>query len=226
MDAIISKILFGQGKRYAGLAPGEIGYTSALKLYPYDSKKARELLRQAGYPNGVDVACYNLTTPREPNIKEVGEAMFAYLSQVGIRCRVTELEYGAWINEGRRTPTGPQMNGAISWMWGHGIPGDPGTPWAGHLHSYIPNTGWGSYSFTNDPEMDKMVEQQRRILDPEKRAALLTKIAEIKQEKVLGGLPTYLPMVTFAWRTGKVNWTPWPTPGFWRNSQQIGVTTS
>ncbi len=226
MDAIISKVLFGQGQRYAELAPGETGYNPAVKPYPYDPKKARELLRAAGHPNGLDVPCYNLTTPREPNIKEVGEAMFAYLSQAGIRCRVQELEYGAWINEGRRTPTGPQMDGAISWMWGQGIPGDPGMAWGGHLHSYVPGTGWGSYSFTNDPEADKLVEQQRRILDPDKRAALLQQIAALKHDKVLGGITTYRPLVTFAWRTNKMSWTPWPTPGFWRNFQEIGLKTA
>jgi len=40
---------------------------------------------------------------------------------------------------------------------------------------------------------------------------------------VLGGLTTYRPLVTLAWRTGKVNFVPWPSPGFWRNFQEIGL---
>ena len=64
-------------------------------------RKAKQLLAEAGYPNGFETPCYNLITPREPNVKEMGEAVFAYLGTVGIRCKVQGLEYSAWINLGR-----------------------------------------------------------------------------------------------------------------------------
>jgi peptide/nickel transport system substrate-binding protein len=224
VDAIIKRVLFGQGERYTQVGKGSIGYDPELKPYPYDPRRARALLAEAGFPRGFDTPCYNLTTPREPNVKEMGEAMFAYLSSVGIRCQVRQLEYGAWINLGRRGRNGPpEMDGVISWMWSHGLPGDPGTPWAGHLHSFQAGKGWGSYSYTEDAEMDALVEQQRQMMDPVKREALLKEIARKKHEKVLGGLPTYRPMVTIAWRTDKVEYRPWPSPGFWRNFQQVGL---
>ena len=68
-----------------------------------------------------------------------------------------------------------------------------------------------------------MVEQQNEILDPVAREALLKKIAREKQETVAGGIATYRPKITFAWRTDKVSYTPWPWPGFWHELQQIGV---
>jgi len=71
--------------------------------------------------------------------------------------------------------------------------------------------------------MDRLVEEQRRIMDPEERAALLRKIARIKRDRVLGGFTTYRPLVTLAWRTDKVSFTPWPWPGYYRNFQEIGV---
>jgi peptide/nickel transport system substrate-binding protein len=223
MDAIISKVLFGQGVRYAEIGKGSAGYNPALKPYPYDPKKARELLRAAGYANGFDTPCYNLITPREPNVKEMGEAAFAYLTAAGIRCQNRELEYGAWINLGRRGRNGPPvMDGVISWMWGQGVPGDPGTPWAGHLHSFEAGKGWGSYSHVEDAAIDALVEQQKRTMDPTARAAVLRDIAQKKHDAVLGGLTTYQPLVTFAWRTDKVAFTPWPM-GFWRNFQQIDL---
>ncbi len=221
MDAVIKGVLFGLGERYAEVGKGENGFDPSLQPYPYDPKKASELLKAAGFPNGFDTPCYNLTTPREPNIKEVGEAMFAYLSAAGIRCHVVEMEYGAWINLGRRErPQRPVMDGVLSWMWAHGIPGDPATPWTGHLHSFEPGKGWGSYSYTSDPEVDALVEQMKATMDTQKRDELIAKIARIKHDKVLGGLTTYRPLVALAWRSSKVDFTPWPGG---RQFQEIGL---
>ena len=220
VEAIIKGVLFGPGQRYVEVGIGELGYDPDLKPYPYDPKKARELLKAAGFPNGFDTPCYNLTTPREPYQKEVGEAYFAYASAVGIRCKVVGMEYGTWISFGRRERQG-YVDGLYSNMWGHGLPGDPGTPWAGHLHSYVPGKGWGATSTYSDPEMDALVEDLKREMDIPRRAALIKKIARIKHEKVAGGLTTYRPLVTFAWRD-KVTFKPWPM-AFWRSMQEIGL---
>jgi peptide/nickel transport system substrate-binding protein len=59
-------------------------------------------------------------------------------------------------------------------------------------------------------------------MDPEKREELIRKIAKYKHDNVLGGVPTYRPVVTFAWRD-KVEFKPWPYPGAWRGFQEIGV---
>ncbi len=220
-DAIIKSVLFGQGQRYVEVGEGTTGYDPNLKPYSYDPKLARQLLAEAGYPKGFEVPCYGLNTPREPNIKEMGEATFAYLSQVGIRCQVRGLEYGAWVEMRRRPPTGPSpMQGIIVALWSHNIPGDPTTPWAGHLHSFKEKTGWGTYSYTADAKADAMVEELKNTMDPEKRDALAREIAKYKRDNVLGGLSTYRPIITFAWKDN-VNFTPWPAPGNWRAFQQV-----
>ena len=223
IDAIIKTVLFGQGERYAEVGKGSTGYDPELKPYPFDPRKARDLLREAGYPSGFETPCYNLTTPREPNVKEMGEAVFAYLSAVGIRCRVQGLEYGAWINLGRRGRSGPpEMDGVLSWMWSQNIPGDPATPWGGHLHSFVAGKGWGSYSYTADEKADAMVEQLKNTMIPEKRVELIKQIARYKRDNVLGGWTTYRPIITLAWRD-KVEFKPWAYPGYWRGFQEIGL---
>ena len=224
VDAIIKNVLFGQGERYLQVGKGGVGYDPSLKAHAFDPKMARDLLRQAGFPNGFETPCYNLTTPREPNVKEVGEAMFAYLTAVGIRCKVQGMEYGAWINIGRRGRNAPpEMDGVISWMWSQNLPGDPGTPWAGHLHSFVPGGGWGSYSFTEDAQADAMVEELKTTMDPAKREELAKKIGRYKHDNVLGGLTTYRPMITLAWRDAKVDFKPWPYPGYWRGFQEVSL---
>jgi len=223
VDAIVKQVLFGQGERYAQVGKGGAGYDPQLQPWPYDPKRARELLREAGHARGFTTPCYNLITPREPNIKEVGEAMFAYLAAVGIRCQVRNLEYGAWLKLGSRAGT-PEMDGLINWMWSQGLPGDPGTPWLGHMHTYQAagtGSGFGAYSYSSDAEMDALLVQQNEIMDLAQRAELLQKIARLKQERVLGGVPTYRSLVTFAWRD-KLDYTSWPVMAYWRVFQEVG----
>lgn len=122
---------------------------------------------------------------------------------------------------GRRADK-PEMDGIISWMWGHSVTGDPGlAAWPGHLHSYQAGTGWGSYSYFNDPEIDKLLEEQKVTMDPVKREALLKQIARLKHERVAGGLTTYRPMLTFAWRD-HVSFIPWPG-AYFHDMRQIGL---
>ncbi|MDA9504425.1 glutathione ABC transporter substrate-binding protein [Bradyrhizobium sp. CCBAU 11386] len=222
LDAIIQKVLFGQGKRYVQVAEAAAGYEPSLKPYAYDQAKARSLLKEAGFPNGFEIPCYNHATPREPNIKEFGEAVYAYLAIVGIRCRVRSLELGAYlalVKRDRGAPGLPGVDGIINWQWPQGLPGDPAQAWMGHLHSYDPGKGAGGYSYSSDPEVDMLLEKQAEVLDENQRNELLKRIAALKNERMLGGLPTYLPIITFAFRD-TINWTPWPNAQ-WRAMQQI-----
>ena len=218
-DAIVKYILYGQGIRTAQLAPGSLGYDPALKPWPYDPDRSRQLLAEAGFPAGVSVNCYNLTTPREPYIKEMGETVFAYLTEAGIRCRIVQLEYGAWINLGRRFAR-PEMDGVMNTMWGQGLPGDPTDAWSGHVHTA--GDGWGTYSYHSDPELDALVEDLRTTMEPERRVELIRQIARLKHERVAGGLPSYRPMITLAWRD-TLDFKPWPG-AFWRSMRGLGVS--
>ena len=107
-------------------------------------------------------------------------------------------------------------------MFGHGLPGDPSRAWASQLHSYVPDTGWGGASFVSDPEIDGLIEESKRTMDFDKRNEVLQHIARLKHERV-HSITTYLPLATFAWRTDKVSYTPWPTPGYWHQMQQLGL---
>ena len=69
-DAIIKNVLCGIPNRWAYLAPYELGYDPNLKPYPYDPKKAKELLAEAGYPKGFDLTLYWPMTGYFPMARE------------------------------------------------------------------------------------------------------------------------------------------------------------
>ena len=78
---------------------GQYGYDPNLQpKYTYNPEKARELVKQAGYPNGVDV---ELSTPvgRYTLDKQITEAMVPMLNAVGIRTKLAHAGMGDLVGE-------------------------------------------------------------------------------------------------------------------------------
>ncbi len=79
--------------------PGAIGYNPAVKGYPYNPKKAKELLTQAGYPNGFKTKI----TYRTADDEKLFVAMQGYLKAVGIDAAlepITMQNFAQMINVG------------------------------------------------------------------------------------------------------------------------------
>ena len=66
------------------------------------------------------------------------------------------------------------------------------------------------------------MEELKTIMDPAKRDSMARRIARYKNENVLGGMTTYQPMITLAWRADKVDFKAWPG-GAWRVFQDVAV---
>ena len=78
---ILKHIFEGNGYALNGpLSSNMIGYDPAIKRYPFDPKKARELLAKAGYPNGLEVKLY-LAPDRHLKGKEVCQVIARQLSR-------------------------------------------------------------------------------------------------------------------------------------------------
>src|SRR5882672_7499562 len=88
VNAIIKSIYAGQGKPIAGsVADVDFGHNPAIKPYPYDPAKAKQLLAEAGLATGVDVTLY-AGTGTMVNDKALLEVIASMWSKVGIRGRV------------------------------------------------------------------------------------------------------------------------------------------
>ncbi|MFH0768789.1 MAG: ABC transporter substrate-binding protein [Chloroflexota bacterium] len=80
------------------LAPYNLGYDPSLDTQypppPYDPVKAKQLMAEAGYPNGVDV-----NYPCSPENRYFAEAICAYLNDVGIRAKIQMFDAGTLSRE-------------------------------------------------------------------------------------------------------------------------------
>ncbi|QHJ00211.1 glutathione ABC transporter substrate-binding protein GsiB [Xylophilus rhododendri] len=89
----LAKVAFaGYAFPAQGIVPQGVGYAVKMAPIPYDVKKAKELLAEAGYPNGFEStlwSAYNNTTSQK-----VIQFVQQQLAQVGIKLQVQALEVG------------------------------------------------------------------------------------------------------------------------------------
>ncbi|MGI6604780.1 MAG: glutathione ABC transporter substrate-binding protein [Firmicutes bacterium] len=174
-QAIIDNILLGTAEIAIGPEATSIpGASKDLPTYDYDPEKAKQLLAEAGYPNGLEIK-FHAPFGRYNMDKQVAEAIQAQLAQVGIKADLQTLDwsiYSDMLKKGEETQL---------FMVGKGSP-------AGDL-DFTAQICWvtgGSlnYSFMSDPEIDALVAEQRRTVDQEKRLEVLQKMQEKIQEQL------------------------------------------
>jgi peptide/nickel transport system substrate-binding protein len=95
--AIIKGAMSGYGVPIGShMEPGNPYHIDLLSAYPYNPEKARQLLKEAGYPNGFDAV---IKLPdRFAYARRTGEIITDMLAQVGIRLKIEVIEWGQWID--------------------------------------------------------------------------------------------------------------------------------
>jgi peptide/nickel transport system substrate-binding protein len=187
-DAIIKDLLLGIPAHYACLAPWEIGYDPNLKPYTYNPKRARELLTEAGYPNGFEFPFYYLITGTVPMINQTAETIAAYFKAVGIRAEIHGEEAAAFSARRRAAKASEGHNVVYVGLDSRGA-------MAGGVHPlqfldamFGTNRSFSPYS---NPEFDKyMSEARTAINDLKEQNEAIRQGAKILHDDV-AGIPLY-----------------------------------
>tara|TARA_R110002072_G_scaffold534_8_gene4256 strand:- start:8496 stop:10082 length:1587 start_codon:yes stop_codon:yes gene_type:complete len=85
------------------LPPTIWSYNKKIKPYKLNIKKAKSLLKKAGYPNGFETEIWTLpvTRPYNPNGKKMGELMQADLAKVGIKAKLISYDWPTYLKKAR-----------------------------------------------------------------------------------------------------------------------------
>ena len=166
---IIDRILGGNAVAINGiLSPDAFGFKEGLTEYGYDPEKAKALLAEAGYPDGIDV-----TLDVEGAFKDTAEAVGSLLTQAGIRTTV-QVGEGAQVNAKWREQGDNKEGDMFFTSWGNGSldPYDIFVP----THRTMDRGNTAAYA---NPALDSLLDQASVELDAEKRAMLYHQAQDI-----------------------------------------------
>ncbi|MBI2305649.1 MAG: hypothetical protein HYU86_12995 [Chloroflexi bacterium] len=200
--------------------PGCFGYDETIKPYPYDPKRAKELLTQAGYPNGFETKLYK-SYPTYPQDKEYNEAIMGYLRDVGIRLQLVEwtLAQRTFLQEQVAANKGPE---GIFNMYGWcGAAVEVGGVFDSHIVKFDPKAMLGNKGWWFDPEVERLGLEARVTMDAEKRKELYNKmLRRIREEHYW--IPLFTTLYTWGHNKKKIK-AMYPRWGWMHSMWDIDV---
>jgi peptide/nickel transport system substrate-binding protein/oligopeptide transport system substrate-binding protein len=160
---IVQRLISGRGRLAAGVIPPSLGGADTNRApYPYDTSRAKQLLAEAGYPNGIDVEMWVGSNPVYQRMVETAQA---YLAKAHIRVKIVQRESAAAREAARNGQTDMILKD-----WYADYP-DAENFLYPLLHSANKGVG-GNVSFFADTDFDRIVSQARQEPDEAKRNAL------------------------------------------------------
>jgi peptide/nickel transport system substrate-binding protein len=154
---IIEQFLLGRAQALPGmLVPLAFGYDGSLPAPKQEVAKARALLAEAGYPDGIEV-----TLDCEATDKRVAEAIAGVMAAAGVTAEVRVWKKDNLLNQLRRRERDMFLT-----SWGNSSL-DP----SGILPVLFSSRGYSNFFGYENPEVDRLLDQADRAMDPEVRAA-------------------------------------------------------
>jgi dipeptide transport system substrate-binding protein len=142
-------------------------YNNSIKDYEYDVKKAQDLMKKAGLPNGFETEMWTLpvSRPYNPNGKKMGELMQADLAKIGIKVKLLTFDWPTYLKKSKEG-----SHALIQFGW-TGDNGDPDN-FMGTLLSCDAVGEGSNYARWCDKSFDKLIVEAREATDVKKRTSL------------------------------------------------------
>ena len=179
-QAINQAETLGLSKLTASIIPQSFDFYWPAPLYAYDPAKAKQLLAEAGYPNGFEAGV--ITT--DMSFTTTGEAIVNFLRTSGMRVTLRPLERAALFKEYQEKRLKPLAH------VGSAAFGNTAT----RLEAFVASTG--PYTYGTYSEIEGFIREQAAEFDAKKREAILHRIQQLMHEKVMFG-PLWEPAILY-----------------------------
>ena len=168
VQTIIDAVIGGHARQVSTILPHQnFGYDPNIQAFPYDPDRARQLLAEAGVPDGFTVAFDAINTDIT-----VIMAIIGYLEAVGINVEVNTIDAASLTaNMTARTAAPLYYIGNTGWTMDA----------LSNFQSFIRSDR--RFTRGNTPELDRLSDIQEQTIDPQIRQEAITAIQEILIEE-------------------------------------------
>jgi peptide/nickel transport system substrate-binding protein len=169
---LVQIVTDGRGTVSDGPTPqGLWWYDASIKSDPYDPKKARDLLSEAGYPEGLDVV---LSTPQIAVFNQINQLVQEQLAAVGVRATLQPASQSDWYARLVRRETNFSPT-----RWTQRPDPD------GLLYILFHSQGFANTTGYSNPKVDELLSKARQTFDQDERTKLYSEV----QRLVVADLP-------------------------------------
>jgi dipeptide transport system substrate-binding protein len=156
------------------MPPSLWSYNKGVKDYDYNPEKAKQLLKDAGFPNGIEADLWTMPVERPymPNGKKLGELMQADLAKVGIKVKLVTYDWPVYLEKSKN---GEHTMLQMGW---NGDNGDPDN-FLNVLLSCSAVQAGGNRARWCNKEFDDLVQKARTTTKVAERTKLYMKAQEV-----------------------------------------------
>ena len=198
VDALIESIKRGAASRLNGyLTPLHFGYDPDTPVYPHDPEKARSLLAESGYPDGLSLV-FDIPTTMPDEAPALARAMVEQYERVGISVEIVEHEDRPGYSQMVRAK---EIGDACAF---DSSPRSSFRVLREKLQSTRRGPWWEGYA---NPEVDERIDRAQTIVSDSERQAIYREIYAIVRDDAPW---IFLYDPTSYWGAGPamIGWTP------------------